>query len=318
MYRKLLYIALGFLAAAAVGCKKSEESTTVKPSLYGASFSIVPFGGVGESFTLKPTGEIYSSKGDEVAESEIGYYWTVNSGDRDTVDTFVFTPETLGDYTITLGVFSKTGDYYSTSASHTISIIDPELGESLTGTGISATDDHITDKGVDYYYKRIAGLDWFRNNLAVPETGLCYYNAAVTGTVLGKYYTWEEAKHACPEGWSLPSADQWENLINEVQGEAGALMTDAWFNDTRMWSYWPLLKTETDSGFAALSSGYILLLGSDRKYQGIYNYAAFWTSTESKEDSEQAIYYYMNGNQRRVYSHSADKNAMALSVRCVR
>ena len=318
MYRKFLYMALGILAAATLGCKKDEDNTTINPSLYGAAFNIVPFGAVGESFILTPTGDIYATDGTDIQESEVGYYWMVNSGKKDTVNKFVFTPDALGDYTILLGVFSKTGAYYNATATHTISIIDPSLGKSLSGTGILPDDDHITDKGVDYYYKTIGGDQWFRNNLADPDLGLYYYNAAVTGAVLGKYYTWDEAVTACPDGWSLPSADQWQSLVDAFDGEAGALMADAWFNDTRMWSYWPTLQTEQESGFAALSSGYIQLLGSDRKFQGIYHYAAFWTGTESKEDTGQAIYYYLNENQRRVYSHSADKKSMALSVRCVR
>lgn len=320
MQRKTCYILLCLAVLAAVGCKKNnEESTTVKPSLYGIDFKLAPFGAIGETFVLSPVGTVISySTGESVKESEVDYYWMVDSGKRDTIKQYTFKPEELGDYTVSLTVFSKTGEYYSSTTSHVISIIDPALGKSLTGTGIEAEDDHITSDGVDYYYTNISGTDWFRNNLASPSSGLCYHDSAVTAVPLGRYYTWDEAMTACPAGWTLPTLSQWEALFAEANGEIGELISDAWFNGNRMWEFYPVLKTPQNLGFAALSSGYIQLLGSDRKYQGLYSYAGFWTATESTEEPNAAIFVYLNGNQRSVFQHYADKKSMALSVRCVR
>lgn len=318
MKSRLLCITFFLAAIVAVGCKKDDDSnTTIKPSLYGAYFTLPPYGAVGESFTLKAGGDIYATNGDEVPASEIGFYWYVDSGKKDTVNTYVFTPTGTGDYTVNLCVFSRTSQYYTGAESKVISIIDPSLGESLKGTGIEADDDHISADGVDYYYKPLAGRDWFRNNLANPSSGLCYSNADVTATVLGKYYTWGEAMTACPEGWRLPTADEWKALAEEYDGKAGALMADAFFNGNRMWSYKKEVGIDNASGFAAIPSGYVTK-GANSAFTGLKDYAIFWTSTPSADDANMAIYYYLNVNQAGIFSHQADKQSLALSVRCVR
>lgn len=318
MKSRLLCFALSLAAIVTFGCKKDDDTdTTIKPSLYGATFTIVPYGAVGESFELSAAGTVYTTDGNQPEESELEYYWSVNLGEKVAGRHYTFTPTETGNYTITLVVASQSAAYYSGSNSRTISIIDPSLGASLTETGIDAGDDHINVDGVDYYYKSLAGKDWFRNNLAAPGSGLCYAGAEVTATVFGKYYTWEEASEACPEGWRLPSADEFKALADAYEGKAGALMADAWFNGSRMWAYKPEIGINNTSGFSAIPSGYVTI-SSQPKYTAINEYAAFWTSTSSGEDAGMAIYYYLNVNQKEVFSHQAEKKSLALSVRCVR
>ena len=318
MKSRLLCFALFLAALSSVACKKDDDSSaTIKPSLYGATFSIAPFGAVGQSFTLKAGGEIAASNGDNLAKNEVGFYWQVDDGKRDTVNTYTFTPTETGNFTVNLVAFSRSSSYYSSTASKVISIIDPALGKSLNGTGIEAEDQHISAEGVDYYYKQIAGKDWFRNNLANPNSGLCYADAAVTATVLGKFYSWEEANAACPEGWRLPSADEFKALADAFEGNAGALMVNASFNGKRMWAYTPGVEIDNASGFSAIPSGYVSK-GSGNSYNGLNEYAAFWTSTAAEDDAEMAVYYYLNVNQSEIFSQKADKQSLALSVRCVR
>ena len=318
MKSRLLCFTLALAAVLAIGCKKDDDSdTTIKPSLYGATFSIVPYGAVGETFTLTAGGDFYNSNGEDVPESELGFYWYVDSGKKDTIKTYTFTPTETGNFTVNLCAYHLQAAYYNCVVSRVISIIDPSLGESLTGTGIESEEDHITSDGVDYYYKQLGGKEWFRNNLAAPSSGICYAGAAVTATVFGKYYKWDEAMSACPEGWRLPSADEWKALADVYEGKAGPLMADAWFNGTRMWAYKPEVGITNASGFAAIPSGYVNT-GSGATYTGLGDYAMFWTSTSSAEDESMATYYYFNVNQKEVFSHKADKNSLALSVRCVR
>jgi uncharacterized protein (TIGR02145 family) len=39
---------------------------------------------------------------------------------------------------------------------------------------------------------------------------------------IGLHYTWHAAKEACPDGWHLPSNEEWKKLIDTVGGEAVA------------------------------------------------------------------------------------------------
>ena len=47
-----------------------------------------------------------------------------------------------------------------------------------------------------------------------------YVNPNVDATVYGYYYNWEAAKLVCPEGWHLPSNDEWTQLTNYVGSQS--------------------------------------------------------------------------------------------------
>ena len=319
MKRKLLYFALIVAAASSIGCKKdSDDDTVIKPSLYGAYFTMPPYGAVGETFTLHAQGDIYASDGSDIAAGDVDFFWYVGDSVKDTVRTYTFSLNEVGDYTVNLSAFSRSSSYYNCSVSKVLSIIDPALGKSLSGTGIEAGDEHISADGIDYYYKSLAGLDWFRNNLAAPSAGLCYEGADVTAKVFGKYYSWTEAQSACPSGWRLPTADEFKALSEAFEGKAGKLMADATFNGNSMWAYNPEVGVDNASGFAAIPSGYVILNGTDKKYSGLNQYAMFWTSSSAENDATMGIYYYLNVNQAGFFTHQGDKESLALSVRCVR
>ena len=50
----LLYTTLVLAVFAAASCKKDDETTTVKPYLYGLDFDLATFARSNESFTLTP------------------------------------------------------------------------------------------------------------------------------------------------------------------------------------------------------------------------------------------------------------------------
>ena len=313
--RFLLYTAL-VLGVLAASCKKDDDSTTVLPYLYGLDFDIPTFARPGESFTVKPYG-VYYTEGDGV--EKYTYKWRVNSDELQETETFSFTLNEVGNYSIYCVCSDPDNNYYSISVTKTIIVIDPALGKTLTGTGIAVDDNHITDaretaKERDYYYTHIGDLDWFRNNLAWTGAGLAYENADVTSYPLGRYYTWEEAKTACPEGWRLPTNDEWAALGDE----AGPLMCDAYLNSYRMWEYWPDVSRTNTTGLAVIPAGYALSAISSPSYKRLYDYAAFWTATESTDDPRMAAYRYIYVQQNEVLTTYGEKGSLALSVRCVR
>ena len=94
-------------------------------------------------------------------------------------------------------------------------------------------------------------------------------------------------------------------------------MVNASFNGKRMWAYTPGVEIDNASGFSAIPSGYVSK-GSGNSYNGLNEYAAFWTSTAAEDDADMAVYYYLNVNQSEIFSQKADKQSLSLSVRCVR
>ena len=317
----LLYTTLVLAVFAAASCKKDDETTTVKPYLYGLDFDLATFARSNESFTLTPYG-VYTGDGKDIEKITYKWKWKLNDGDYTEFveqDSFSFTVTEVGNYTVTCQASDPDENYYALSTSKTIIVIDPSLGKTLNGTGIALTDDHISDTRdkageCEYYYTPIGDLDWFRNNLAYKGSGIAYDNSDVTSYPLGRYYTWEEAMTACPEGWRLPTDEEWALL-----GTDGAPLTcDAYLNSKRMWEYWPGVAHTNDTGLAFIPAGYSLPATSSPIFKRLYTYAAFWTATESAADSRMAAYRYIYVEENTVKSSYGEKGSLALSVRCVR
>ena len=226
--RFLLYTTLVLALAAAVSCKKDDETTETKPYLYGLEFDLPTFARPGQSFELVPYG-VYYTEGDGV--EKYTYKWKVGTDEYQEMDTFTLWLGEVGNYIVYCQASDPDGNYYATTCSKAIIVIDPTLGKTLTGTDITATDEHITDardkKGEsEYFFTHIGDLDWFRNNLAWTGAGIAYENADVTSYPLGRYYTWDEAMTACPEGWRLPTDAEWASLGSV----AGPLLCEAYLN----------------------------------------------------------------------------------------
>ena len=317
----LLYTTLILAAFTAASCKKDDETTEVKPYLYGLEFDLATFARPDETFTLTPYG-VYTGDGKDIEKITYNWKWKLNDGnytEAEESDTFTFTVKEIGNYTVTCVASDPDEKYYSISTSNIIIVIDPTLGKTLNGTGISATDDHISDSRdaageCEYYYTHIGDLDWFRNNLAYKGSGIAYEDSDVTSYPLGRYYTWDEAMTACPDGWRLPTDEEWALLGTD----GGPLTCDAYLNSKRMWDFWPNVNRTNETGLAIIPAGYALPAMTTPSYKRLYDYAAFWTATESAADSRMAAYRYIYVEENIVRSTYAEKGSLALSVRCVR
>ena len=314
--RFLLYTTLVLALAAAVSCKKDDETTETKPYLYGLEFDLPTFARPGQSFELVPYG-VYYTEGDGV--ENYTYKWKVGTDEYQEMDTFTLWLGEVGNYIVYCQASDPDGNYYATTCSKAIIVIDPTLGKNWTGSDIAATDEHITDardkKGEsEYFFTHIGDLDWFRNNLAWTGAGIAYENADVTSYPLGRYYTWDEAMTACPEGWRLPTDAEWASLGSV----AGPLLCEAYLNGTKMWEYWPDVTKSNSTNLAVIPAGYALPAISAPTFNRLYEYAAFWTSTVSEEDSRMAAFRYIYVQDNEIRSTYAEKGSLALSVRCVR
>ena len=331
--------------AAAVSCKKDEE-TQALPSLEGSiSFYAPQFIEPGATITLTPKGAVHP-EGDGV-----GIYWKVSpvmtSGDttrfenglnhagQESDGTFTYTfPDSLGVYTVLCYAYAD--GYTGLSSSKYVTTVEPGLNGSLSMTGILPKDEHITIDGQDYYYTRIGELDWFRNNLANRSGGMPYANADIMTDVFGRFYDYEDAMAACPEGWRLPTEEDWTALATALgtsaekygvfKGISPKLMVNATFNKVTMWDYWPEVGNLTnESKFSAIPAGYINLgtEAEDGTYPeadsyGVYQYAAFWTADTVEGEETLAYYRYIVDNQPDVFISKGNKKEFGASVRCVR
>lgn len=338
--KSLIVAAIALLAVSlAVSCNKDDETTTL-PYLGGTVwFDLPPFGRLGgEPITLTAHGAEFP-EGNE----KYGYYWgSYMKSTADTTDVLKLrmpaSRDSLASYTISCSGFAK--GYYSTSTSIIITIVDPTLDGSITGTGIKASDPHVTDSRnpaitgdeATYWTANIGSATWFKNNLAYYNgagPGAPYEDCDVMSAILGRYYTYDEAIAACPSGWHLSTEAEWCALGKTITGRnfnpgeiiedaAGALMVDASFNGTTLWEYWPAVKITNQTGFCAIPSGYAEVNEHGRKYLGARDYAMFWTATSDPDDAEKAYCRYINVNSPDIFCSSLSKASLACSVRCVK
>lgn len=327
------------LGASLASCHKDKDNSSTSNSFTGTlDFKIPSYVLPGDIVEAEPRG---LSKED----TDVGYYWTVSHlsnvkdttrylGDPESVTgKFSFeVPDTLGTLTVACVAFA-TG-YYTSSASYYCEVVNPAFGKTLTGDEVSEDMDNIKDArdGKTYYYRKIGGQDWFVRNLSYTEVGVPYADATAMDDIFGRYYTWNEAQTVCPEGWRLPSNEDWLGLVQNAGytgddamdnylGAAGSLMVNAYFNDNRMWEYWPDVKVTNVVGFSSLPTGYAVSTSSRNDFFGGSEYAVYWTSDSmdvSGDGEEQGVYRMIFEQKPDVLLGTAHKTGFRASVRCVR
>ena len=347
-FKKLFIMAA--IALAAVACE-DEEDTTTTPSLDGAlTFSVPEYVAQLQTVTMTP-------KGVEHPDGKvIGYYWKViptmtvadttrysngldsNSADGKPSDgSFTHTfSDTLQTYKVYANAYAS--GYATSTASRDVKVVKGGLNGSIKNTGIFSFDAKVSADGMDYYYVRIGDLDWMRNNLSNPASGIPYRNAEVMSDVFGRYYSYDEAMTACPEGWRLPTDAEWvamasnftsdsaSSAYNPISGVAASLMANATFNGLEMWEYVPTVGDITNSSrLSFLPVGYADKGSQDENggypgasFMGLNEYSVFWTADVVADESDMAYCRYLVCDQSALFTSKASRSSFGASVRCVR
>lgn len=172
-------------------------------------------------------------------------------------------------------------------------------------------------------------VDKFRNGDPIPEAktneewikagengepAWCYYNNNPdNGDRYGKLYNWyavNDPRGLAPEGWKIPSDEEWRRLTDFLGGEiiAGKKM-----KSTDFWADWGESGNGTnESGFSGLPGGYRF---NDGTFSNIGEYGGWWSSTEDvTDDAWDRLLIYSNGNVNRFH----DGKELGFSVRCLR
>ena len=319
------------VALALLGCKKDKEETneymdgdlTLPLPLY-----VEP--GFSKAFSIDTLMVMSRSDGGKIGyyvhDSGTSVYDTLVTADGRIVhrDFVVTAPDELTSRTITLTAFTDSeSSYYNSSASSTYTVVRPGLDGKGSITqfepGESGT---LTDArdGRKYYVLDGEKLRWMRHNLAWTGAGVPYLECGAMNDVFGRYYTWEEAQTACPEGWRLPTDAEWSALDpsaeagKDIAGLAGKVMGDLYFNGTKMWEYWREVKITDQLGISAMPVGYAMAKDGVFSFDGVFIYAAFWTADES---DDMGVCRYIFHNKDIVYRGRMSKTDFAASVRCV-
>lgn len=322
MKLKNVFAIIALAATLAPACKKDDKKEAVYLYFDGKiSFSIPAYVRAGDSFTFN-LDEISTLSSDKLAEGESIRYFVTDpyTAQNDTLETgedIKFTvSDSLGTFALTVKGFCS--GFVNSSCSVTFHTISPDfIGGSLTGTGILRSDDNFKDSrdGNIYYYIQSGNLLWTRNNLAYAGTGIPYMESEVMNTVFGRFYTYDQAMTACPDGWRIPTDAEWQALFESYSGNSGALMANARFNDQSMWGYWRDVHPTNESQLAIIPAGYASVSHDGIAFNSGDAYAALWTST--KEDGL-GVYRYIHEKSANLFRNSQACDSFYLPVRCVK
>jgi uncharacterized protein (TIGR02145 family) len=129
----------------------------------------------------------------------------------------------------------------------------------------------MTDKrnGTTYNTVKIGLQNWMAENLDYSKgASWCYDNKPENCEKYGRLYDWKTAGEACPQGWHLPTDEEWNQLESAVNDNALELMSTE-------------MKGTDVYGFAALPAGYRSGVDS---FNGVGSNARFWSVTAGGDD----------------------------------
>lgn len=180
--------------------------------------------------------------------------------------------------------------------------------------------------GYEYHWVRYNGLDWTVENshYNTNDDNCSIYTISTTGNVdsnqLEKYgylYTYAGALKAAPEGWRVPTDEDWKKLekaLGMTDNEADAINWRGSFTATLM------KQDSTGTNLNFLYGGYrtAIMNSSSLKFHLMNDYGFYWTSTKDTTKGDSIIFYRkILYNSPKVFRYSTTCNNM-FSVRFVR
>ena len=177
--------------------------------------------------------------------------------------------------------------------------------------------------GTQVWTSKNLNVSTYRNGDVIPQvqdeqawakltTGAwCYYNNdSSNGTKYSKLYNWyavHDPRGLAPNGYHIPTDEEWKKLTDYLGGESGA---GTKMKSTSGWN---------NNGNGTNSSGFSGLPGGFRYINGTFNYIGYlgywWGSTE--DYANDAWPRYLSYGYGFVYRYSYDKG-YGFSVRCLR
>lgn len=175
----------------------------------------------------------------------------------------------------------------------------------------------------------------YRDGSAIPEVraaeswntasegAFCTYNntySADTINCYGRLYNWyavTDSRNLAPEGWHVPSLDEWVQLFDYLGGldDGGKLKesnTTHWLN--------PNSGADNSTGFTALPGG---MRGGDRlngsenaPFGGAGESGIWWSSTEEPDWSAKSTQLHYGDGRASVYGYYSKESG--LSIRCIK
>ncbi len=138
----------------------------------------------------------------------------------------------------------------------------------------------------------------------------------------GRLYRWNVAKYACPDGWHLPTDEEWKELEIflgmepkkvDSEGERDSGDVGKKLKSKSGWAHYNRHGKGTDEAdFSALPGGFRWLVGT---FSGKGQYTYFWTATQ--KGGGMYYYRYLSADSDGVNRYF-ERGANAMSIRCIK
>jgi len=269
---------------------------------------------------------------DQSVNNPTKWIWGFSDGGTNDQQNPTYTFNNDGSYTVTLTVSNEYGSDTKTKINYIF-------------VGSSTFSD--PRDGQPYHTVVIGNQTWFAENLKyLPSvspssdganfSSFYYYVYGYEGTnvaeakattnfqTYGVLYNWLAATNACPDGWHLPTDNEWKTLemyLGMSQSEADDYGWRGYSFDVgkklKSTSGWYNNGNGTDElGFSALPGGWRTHLpDTSGFFMGVRRYGAWWSSTSfyNARAKNRSLYY-----ERNEINRDGDYKGKGLSVRCIK
>lgn len=224
-------------------------------------------------------------------------------------------------------VTQSQGNCVSKPAIYTINItiLQPEIHDVIGTVGKPIPPLTAIGQNIKWYTKNPCKLDdprdhklyatvnignqrWMKENLNFYTLyGSFYYNydSLRYSKSYGRLYTWETAQNACPDNWHLPSAGEWNEMIDYLGGSpiAGGKLKESGYNHWQS----PNTGATNITGFTAIPGG----------HYGIYPQEFYTLGTQACFRTTSDFIGILNHDSEWSSSYDHVFKEDAMSVRCV-
>ncbi len=159
--------------------------------------------------------------------------------------------------------------------------------------------------GQDYKIIQINGVWWFGENYNFYTKNSRYpKNDSLKNHSYGRLYDWHDASKICPEGWRIPSKEDWENMISYLENNIyeegyGELLIEKKIGKIlkeKGTAHWDPPNNSTDDiGFSAFGAGIHYF---DEQTIFFRKTGFFWTSTPDYSENWEEHYGVMFSNDK--------------------
>lgn len=171
---------------------------------------------------------------------------------------------------------------------------------------------YITDERDNQVYKtvKIGNQEWMAENLNFALDGTyCYDNDEANCEKYGRLYVWTDAANLCPEGWHLPTDEEWIELKNYVSNNGNEKIG----TNLRSIDHWKSGPGTDLFGLALVPSG--CYLSTKDSFVRLGERAYIWSATEF--DSDSVSHWTVTGDMEDLLRVTVYKK-QARAVRCIR